>query len=231
MRAYMTKLLIVDDEVNIVELARLYLNQAGFIVESRSHGREVIAALNNINPDLIILDIMLPDIDGFEVCKQIRANSRVPILMLSARREDVDKIVGLEVGADDYLSKPFNPHELVARVKAILRRTQPGVAAPQIIDIFGVYIDIAKREVTIAGKTSKLRTKEFDLLKVFAQNPGIVFSRERLLNEVWGYDYFGETRTVDVHVNHLREKLLGSSADIETFRGTGYKFTNRVENT
>ena len=172
---------------------------------------------------------MLPDIDGFEVCRQIRAKSKVPILMLSARREDVDKIVGLELGADDYLSKPFNPQELVARVKAILRRSQAEVTPPQIIDVYGIHIDILKREVLIGNESLKLRTKEFDLLTVFAQNPDIVLSRERLLNEVWGYDYYGETRTVDVHVSHLRDKLIDSSADIETYRGTGYKLVDRKE--
>jgi DNA-binding response OmpR family regulator len=182
-----------------------------------------------VNPDLIILDIMLPDIDGFEVCRQIRTKSKVPILILSARREDVDKVVGLELGADDYLAKPFNPQELVARVKAILRRAQAEVTPPQIIDIYGIHIDVLKREVIINNEVLKLRTKEFDLLYVFAQNPDIVLGRERLLNQVWGYDYYGETRTVDVHVSHLREKLKGSPADIETYRGTGYKLEARKE--
>jgi DNA-binding response OmpR family regulator len=172
---------------------------------------------------------MLPDIDGFEVCRQIRAKSKVPILMLSARREDVDKIIGLELGADDYLAKPFNPHELVARVKAILRRSQAEAVPAQIIDVFGIHIDILKREVIIKNEPLKLRTKEFDLLTVFAQNPDVVLSRERLLNQVWGYDYYGETRTVDVHVNHLRDKLEGATADIETYRGTGYKLVSHKE--
>jgi DNA-binding response OmpR family regulator len=225
----MAKILIVDDEVHIIELAKLYLERDGFQVESATKGHDGLALLSTFNPDLIILDIMLPDIDGFEVCRQIRVKSKIPILMLSARREDVDKIVGLELGADDYLSKPFNPHELVARVKAILRRSQTEVAAPEVVDIFGIHIDLPKREVVIGEVTLKLRTKEFDLLTVFAQNPGIVLSRERLLNQVWGYDYYGETRTVDVHVNHLRDKLEGSPADIETFRGTGYKLVSRKE--
>jgi two-component system, OmpR family, alkaline phosphatase synthesis response regulator PhoP len=225
----MAKILIIDDEVNIIELAKLYLQRDGFTVEAANKGQDGLTMLLAINPDLIILDIMLPDIDGFEVCRQIRAKSKVPILMLSARREDVDKIVGLELGADDYLAKPFNPHELVARVKAILRRTQAGVAPPQTIDIYGIHIDILKREVLVEDELLKLRTKEFDLLSVFAQNPGVVLSRDRLLNQVWGYDYYGETRTVDVHVNHLRDKLKGSAADIETFRGTGYKLVGRKE--
>jgi two-component system, OmpR family, alkaline phosphatase synthesis response regulator PhoP len=225
----MTKILIIDDEVNIIELTKLYLEREGFQVEAAFKGQSGLTMFATNNPDLIILDIMLPDIDGFEVCRQIRTKSKVPILMLSARREDVDKIIGLELGADDYLAKPFNPHELVARVKAILRRAQAEVVPQQIIDIFGIHIDILKREVVINNELLKLRTKEFDLLTVFAQNPEVVLSRERLLNQVWGYDYYGETRTVDVHVNHLRDKLEGSTADIETFRGTGYKLVARKE--
>jgi two-component system, OmpR family, alkaline phosphatase synthesis response regulator PhoP len=225
----MTKILIIDDEVNIIELTKLYLEREGFQVEGAIKGQDGLTIFATTNPDLIILDIMLPDIDGFDVCRQIRTKSQVPILMLSARREDVDKIIGLELGADDYLAKPFNPHELVARVKAILRRAQAEVVPPQVIDIFGIHIDILKREVVINNKILKLRTKEFDLLTVFAQNPEVVLSRERLLNQVWGYDYYGETRTVDVHVNHLRDKLEGSTADIETFRGTGYKLVARKE--
>ena len=225
----MTKILIIDDEINIIELTRLYLEREGFQVEGATKGQDGLTMFANSSPDFIILDIMLPDIDGFEVCRQIRAKSKVPILMLSARREDVDKIIGLELGADDYLAKPFNPHELVARVKAILRRAQAEVVPQQVIDIFGIHIDILKREVVINNEILKLRTKEFDLLTVFAQNPEVVLSRERLLNQVWGYDYYGETRTVDVHVNHLRGKIEGSPADIETFRGTGYKLVARKE--
>jgi DNA-binding response OmpR family regulator len=225
----MTKILIIDDEVNIIELAKLYLQREGFQVEAASRGQDGLTMQTAVSPDLIILDIMLPDIDGFEVCRQIRAKSKVPILMLSARREDVDKIIGLELGADDYLAKPFNPHELVARVKAILRRSQAEVVPAQIIDVFGIHIDILKREVIIKNEPLKLRTKEFDLLTVFAQNPDVVLSRERLLNQVWGYDYYGETRTVDVHVNHLRDKLEGATADIETYRGTGYKLVSHKE--
>ena len=219
----MAKILIVDDETNIVELEKLYLRREGYQVESAGNACDALALSSSFNPDLIILDIMLPDRDGLEVCKQIRTNNNVPILMLSARREDVDRIVGLELGADDYLTKPFNPHELIARVKAILRRSRSGAAVPQVIKLNDLSIDLAKHEVKIAGKEANLRAKEFTLLSVFAQNPGIVLSRERLLTQVWGYDFYGETRTVDVHVNHLRDKLTGSGVDIETLRGTGYK--------
>ncbi len=219
----MQTVLIVDDEPNIIELARLYLERDGYNVEGVTNGQDVLSKYNTLNPDLIILDLMLPDIDGFEVCRQIRAKSGVPILMLTARKEDVDKIVGLELGADDYLTKPFNPRELVARVRAILRRYQMGIKPEEIIEMGNLRIDILRHEVTVAQKPVELRAKEFDLLATFARNPGIVLSRERLLELVWGYDYYGETRTVDVHVNHLRHKIAGSGVDIETLRGTGYK--------
>lgn len=221
----MPKILIVDDEPNIIELARLYLERDGYQVEGVSSGQDALLRQSAVNPDLIILDLMLPDIDGFEVCRQIRAKSDVPILMLTARKEDIDKVVGLELGADDYLTKPFNPRELVARVKAILRRYQTGLKPSDIIEIAKLRIDLPRHEVTIAGQLVNLRTKEFALLATLAQNQGIVLSREKLLELVWGYDYYGETRTVDVHVNHLREKIANSGAQIETLRGTGYKIT------
>ena len=221
----MQTILIVDDEPNIIELARLYLERDGYKVEGITNGQDALARQISLNPDLMILDLMLPDVDGFEVCRQIRAKSRVPILMLTARKEDVDKIVGLELGADDYLTKPFNPRELVARVKAILRRYHAGLKAGETIEIGKLHINLASHEVIADGKPVKLRTKEFALLTAFAQNPGIVLSREKLLEIVWGYDYYGETRTVDVHVNHLRAKTAGAGVDIETLRGTGYKMT------
>lgn len=225
----MPKILVVDDEPNIIELARLYLEREGYEVEGVSSGQEALARQSAGKLDLIVLDLMLPDIDGFEVCRQIRAKSDIPILMLTARKEDVDKIVGLELGADDYFTKPFNPRELVARVKAILRRYQAGQKASQTIEIGSLRLDLARHEVTVSGKPVKLRTKEFALLSTFAQNLGMVFSRDKLLDLVWGYDYYGETRTVDVHINHLREKLAGSGVNIETLRGTGYKMTVNEE--
>jgi len=220
-----SRILIIDDEPNIVELVKLYLAREGYQVESASSGAEGLSKAASFKPELIVLDIMLPDMDGLDVCRRIRAEGSTPILMLSARREDVDRIVGLELGADDYLTKPFNPHELTARVKAILRRAK-GAPSPaqQKIEMAKLSIDIARHEVVVAGTPVALRSKEFALLAVFAQNPGIVLSRERLLTQVWGYDFYGETRTVDVHVNHLRDKLAGSGVDIETLRGTGYKF-------
>jgi len=221
----MTTILVVDDEPNILELAKLYLEQEGYHVEGVSNGNDALQKLNSAKPSLIVLDLMLPDIDGFEVCREIRKKSDIPILMLTARKEDVDKIVGLELGADDYLTKPFNPRELVARVKAILRRYKSGLKPSQAIEVGNLHIDLARREATIDGKQLKLRTKEFDLLATLAQNLGVVLTRERLLEIVWETDYYGETRTVDIHINHLRDKLSETNASIETVRGIGYKMT------
>ena len=221
----MPKILVVDDEPNIIELARLYLERENYEVEGVSSGQKALDRQDTSKPDLIILDLMLPDIDGFEVCRRIRERSDVPILMLTARKEDVDKIIGLELGADDYFTKPFNPRELVARVRAILRRYQVDRKQSETIELGNLRFSLPRHELTISGEPVRLRTKEFALLTTFVQNPGMVFSREKLLEVVWGYDYYGETRTVDVHINHLREKLSGASVNIETLRGIGYKMT------
>jgi len=220
----MAKILIVDDEKNIVELVKLYLTAEGYQVESAVTGKEGLAKWAHEKPDLVILDLMLPDIDGYEICRQVRAKSMVPILMLTARKEDVDKIVGLEMGADDYMTKPFNPRELTARIKAILRRSadvKPHFDAT--IDIGTLHIDIARHEVISNGAPVPLRSREFALLVTLARNAGLVLSRDRLLEEVWGFDYYGETRTVDVHIAHLRDKIADSDVQIETIRGSGYK--------
>ncbi len=222
----METILIIDDEPNIIELARLYLEREGFKVVSAGRGREGLDLIVASPPNLVILDVMLPDIDGFEVLKRLRKSSKVPVLMLSARREDVDKIVGLEMGADDYLTKPFNPHELLARVKAVLRRSQQA-ATSEVIELGRLKIDVERHEATAGGSPIELRAKEFALLLALVKQPGVVFSREKLLNQVWGYDFYGDTRTVDVHINHLRDKLEGSGVDIETLRGTGYKIVVR----
>ena len=219
----MAAILVVDDEPNILELAKLYLKQEGYHVEGVGNGNDALSRLDTAKPALVVLDLMLPDIDGFEVCRQIRKKSDVPILMLTARKENIDKIVGLELGADDYLTKPFNPRELVARVKAVLRRYQAGLRPGQAIEVGNLRIDSSQREVTIDGQPLTLRTKEFDLLATLAQNLGIVLTREQLLETVWGTGYYGETRTVDIHINHLRDKLSRSSASIETVRSIGYK--------
>jgi two-component system alkaline phosphatase synthesis response regulator PhoP/two-component system response regulator ResD len=218
-------ILVVDDEANIRELARMYLEQEGYRVITANDGRQALDTIQTITPSLMVLDLMLPELDGWEVCRRVRGGSNLPILMLTARDDDIDKIVGLELGADDYLTKPFNPRELVARVRAILRRTGTAVLQPenQTKQIGDVTIDPAAREVTIDGQRITLRTKEFDLLFALMNHPNFVLSREQLLEKVWGYDYYGETRTVDVHIAHLREKLRESSLQIETVWGMGYK--------
>lgn len=223
-----TTILLVDDEKKITELARLYLENEGYRVSAVHDGERALQAFQTEQPGLIVLDLMLPLLDGYEVCRRVRATSDVPILMLTARDEDVDKIVGLELGADDYLTKPFNPRELVARVKAILRRSDKKAApaadsvdTPIVIDNLSIYPQ--RRLATVDGHPIDLRMKEFDLLLTLAENPGIVFSREKLLDVVWGFDFAGETRTVDVHVAHLRHKLEGMRPQIETVWGVGYK--------
>jgi len=220
-------ILVVDDEPNIVHLARMYLEREGFRVQSVGDGRSALQAVDRLKPALMILDLMLPEVDGMEVCRRLRAQESVlPILMLTARDEDVDKILGLEMGADDYLTKPFNPREMVARVKAILRRearTSEPVTGP--LHIGDLVIDSARREVTVSGRSVEMRAQEFDLLVVFAEHKGLVLTREQLLQKAWGYEYYGLSRTVDVHVGHLRRKLTGSTVNIETVTGVGYKMT------
>ncbi len=222
-------ILIIDDEQRIVDLAKLYLEKDGFTVRSANDGlvgyRQIIETL----PALVILDLMLPGMDGLEICRKVRATSDVPIIMLTALSDDVDKIVGLELGADDYLTKPFNPRELLARVKAIMRRINRDAAAPVegAVTVGNVTILPERRAVEIDGRTIDLRMKEFDLLLMLARNIGKVFTRERLLEVVWGYDFAGETRTVDVHVAHLRHKLGGMTPSIETVWGMGYKLEVR----
>ncbi|HEX2915528.1 MAG TPA: response regulator transcription factor [Chloroflexia bacterium] len=222
-------ILIIDDDRSIAELVKLYLGNEGYKVEIAYTGREGLNKFSQVQPALVLLDLMLPEVDGYEVCRQLRKESNVPIIMMTARGDDIDTIVGLELGADDYVAKPFNTRELVARVKAVLRRTETTSAANQasvskeVIELGNTRIDLARHEVTIDDQPVELRAKEFDLLKVLAQNIGIVLDRDRLLNLVWGYEYFGDTRTVDVHVAHLRDKLSASTAQIQTVRGTGYK--------
>ena len=222
------RILVVDDEKNIIDLVTLYLERDGFKVESANDGARALEMIQENEPSLVVLDIMLPEVDGFEVCRQTRATSEVPIIMLTARDDDIDKIVGLELGADDYLTKPFNPRELVARVKAILRRldrSEPDDNQP--LSIGDVTIDPARREVHVAGEIVSTRTKEFDLLLTLGQHPGIVLTREQLLNLAWGYDFYGQTRTVDVHIAHLRKRLAKSEqVKIETVTGVGYKLVD-----
>ena len=219
-------ILVVDDEPNIIELARMYLEQEGFRVQSASDGAKALEMIARQPPAVMVLDLMLPEVDGWDVCRRVRAGSAapdLPIIMLTARDDDVDKIVGLELGADDYVTKPFNPRELVARVKAILRRTRRAARPQAPVHVGDLTIDPARHEVIVAGQPVELRPKEFDLLLALAEHRGIVLSREQLLNLVWGYDFYGETRTVDVHIAHLRKKLTGPSVEIETVLGVGYK--------
>ena len=218
-------ILLVDDEPSIIQLARMYLERENFRVESAGDGEVALEAIKRLNPALVVLDVMLPKLDGFEVCRRLRSeNFPVAIIMLTARDEDIDKILGLELGADDYLTKPFNPRELVARVKAILRRvnraSQPD-SAP--IHLGELTVDTVRREVHIGTRIIDLRTQEFELLLILAGQPGRVFTREQLLQQAWGFDFYGQTRTVDVHIAHLRKKLTHSPVNIETVTGIGYK--------
>lgn len=218
-------ILLVDDEPSIVKLARMYLERDGFRVQEAGDGEEALAAINKQQPALIVLDVMLPKLDGFEICRKLRTSGdQTPIIMLTARDEDIDKILGLELGADDYLTKPFNPRELLARVKAILRRSDNNKRSDgKPIHRGDLSIDPVSREVRLAGQLLDLRTQEFDLLHTLAEQPGRVFTREQLLQLAWGFDFYGQTRTVDVHIAHLRKKIQGGTVKIETVTGVGYK--------
>ena len=219
-------ILLVDDEPSIIQLARLYLEREGFRIQSANDGESALEVVTRAQPALVVLDVMLPKLDGFEVCRRLRAsNSSTAILMLTARDEDIDKILGLELGADDYLTKPFNPRELVARVKAILRRGERKQADAAPIQLGDLTIDPARREVRLASLSLNLRTQEFDLLLALAEHRGLVLSREQILQKAWGFDFYGQTRTVDVHVAHLRKKIEPSVVKIETITGVGYKLT------
>jgi DNA-binding response OmpR family regulator len=222
--------LVVEDEASIASFVALYLKNAGYAVKTSSTGGDALvkAAANDVA--LIILDLMLPDLDGIEVCRRIRRSSDVPILMLTARDEDVDKIIGLEVGADDYLTKPFNPRELVARVKSILRRAAPERREPESKQLRHgeLVIDAGRREVKVGEQEIQLAPKEFDLLWELLDHRGLVLTRDQLLERVWGYTFAGDTRTVDVHVRQLRRKL-GDASPIVTVWGVGYKVSPSKE--
>jgi two-component system alkaline phosphatase synthesis response regulator PhoP len=216
-------ILVVEDEESIVELVKLYLTKEGYRVNVARDGQEALEAARRLPPDLVVLDLMLPRLDGWEVCRRLRKESDVPIIMLTARTDDVDKIVGLELGADDYVTKPFNPRELVARVRAVLRRAQGGQNPDAAIEVADVRVDPQRREVTVGGQPVALRGQEFELLLALAQQEGRVMTRDALLQQAWGYDYAGESRTVDVHVAALRDKLKGAAVQIQSVRGLGYK--------
>ncbi|MEM7115885.1 MAG: response regulator transcription factor [Chloroflexota bacterium] len=217
-------ILLADDEANIRDLASLYLKKEGYDVIAVTNGAEALAQIKQESPSLLVLDLTMPEVDGWEVCRRVRAESNLPIIMLTARDDDIDKIVGLEMGADDYLTKPFNPRELVARIRAILRRaTTASPAKQQVRELGNVSINPASREVMVADKSVTLRAKEFDLLLTLIDHANKVLSRDQLLDLVWGYEFYGQTRTVDVHVAHLRDKLSDGNIVIETVWGMGYK--------
>jgi two-component system, OmpR family, alkaline phosphatase synthesis response regulator PhoP len=217
-------ILVVEDEGSIASFIGMYLKKAGFAARTAGTGAAAIEEVAAETPALIVLDLMLPDIDGIDVCRRIRQASDVPILMLSARDEDVDKIIGLEVGADDYLTKPFNPGELVARVKSVLRRAGPERREldTAVIEHGDLRVDAGRREVSVGGEEVQLAPKEFDLLWELLDHRGLVLTRDQLLERVWGYTFAGDTRTVDVHVRQLRRKI-GEACPIVTVWGVGYK--------
>lgn len=223
------RILIVDDEEHILELIRFNLEKNGFDVLIKDNGEDCINLLEKERVDLVVLDLMLPGMDGLEVCKSIRrieGLEKLPIIMLTARSEETDRILGLELGADDYMAKPFSVRELIARIKAVLRRSEDKqVVKQKILKVKNLIMDTEKHEVTVDGNPTELTLKEFELLKILIENRGKVLSRNLLLDEVWGYDYFGETRTVDVHIRHLRKKIGDDETGdfIETIRGVGYK--------
>jgi DNA-binding response OmpR family regulator len=223
-------ILVVDDEENIQDITRMYLEQEGYRVEGVWDGIEAIQSTRQLKPALIVLDIMLPRMDGFEVCKTIRAeNNHIPIIMLTARDDDIDKILGLELGADDYLTKPFNPRELVARVKAVLRRQEKMDSGYYgMLRVGDLEVDLDRREVHIGKTLVELRTQEFELLKILVEKPGWTFKREQLLSLAWGFDFYGQTRTVDVHIAQIRRKIQKSQVKIETVTGIGYKLITDV---
>ena len=222
------KILLVDDDPNIRQLVNLYLQKEGFEVSMAARGDEALEKFHAATPNLILLDVMLPGMDGWQVCREIRKTSNVPIIMLTAKDETFDKVLGLELGADDYVVKPFEMKELVARIKAVARRLQAADApSDKELSFPGLSINIAQYSVTYLGKPLEMPPKELELLYFLASHPGMVFTREQLLEQVWGYDYFGDSRTVDVHVKRLREKLTEGEQlgwQIKTVWGVGYKF-------
>lgn len=221
------KILVVDDERNIVELLKYNLEKEGYEVISAYDGFEAVNLAKQDRPDLIILDIMLPGQGGLEVCRILRKETKIPIIMATAKGEEIDKILGLELGADDYVTKPFSPRELVARVKAVLRRTSSKAEEKDELAFEDLTINLVKHEIRLKGEEVDLKPKEFDLLKLLATNPGKVFTRDFLLEQLWGYDYLGDTRTVDVHMRRLRQKIEEDAANpkfLKTVHGIGYKF-------
>lgn len=227
------KILVVDDDLNICELLKLYLENDGYVVFTANDGQEAVDMFHNKTPDLVLLDIMLPKKDGWQVCREIRKTSSAPIIMLTAKGETFDKVLGLELGADDYVVKPFDAKEVMARVKAVLRRTtgdsESTEAEKKVVIYDNLEINIQNYEMKVKGVPVDTPPKELELIYHFASNPNRVYTRDQLLDEVWGFDYYGDSRTVDVHVKRLREKLEGVSDKwcLKTVWGVGYKFETK----
>jgi two-component system, OmpR family, alkaline phosphatase synthesis response regulator PhoP len=221
------KILVVDDEAEIVRLVRAYLERAGFAVVTASEGRQALAVFRHARPNLVILDLNLPGMDGLDVCRALRRDSDIPIIMLTARIEETDRLIGLELGADDYIVKPFSPREVVARVRTVLRRAEGTPVRPEVISSAGVILDLTQRAATLNGQPLDLTTMEFDLLALLVEHPGQVFTRLQLLERTQEAAYAGYERTIDVHIKNLRKKLGDDSQEprfIETIRGVGYRF-------
>lgn len=222
------KILIVDDDRNICELLRLYIEKEGFETAIANDGKAAVQMFDAVNPDLILLDIMLPELDGWQVCREIRKKSQCPIIMLTAKGEEIDRILGLELGADDYIVKPFSPREVLARIKAVLRRFSEKASDEDstIIRLPQLEISLENYQVKAAGKVIPCTPKEVEILHMLTSNVGQVFSREQILSRVWGYDYFGDTRTVDAHIKRIRQKLPQENVPwaLKTVYGVGYRF-------
>ncbi len=219
-------IIIVDDDKNICELVRLYLTKEGYDVKCAYAGRQALKLIEEEKPAAVILDVMLPEIDGIEVLKQLRQTSKIPVIMLTAKGETIDKVLGLELGADDYVVKPFEPKELIARLRAVLRRSESALEDDGEISFDKLTINMSTYELKIDGTVMEIPPKELELLNYLCKHPNKVFTRDQLLDEVWGYEYFGDSRTVDVHVKRLREKVEGVSDkwSLKTVWGVGYKF-------
>ncbi len=226
------RILIVDDDINICELLRLYLEKDGFQTDIVTDGIKAVEAFNSINPDLVLLDIMLPGLDGWQICREIRKTSQTPIIMLTAKGETFDKVLGLELGADDYITKPFETKEVIARIKAVLRRSSAIAVATEAVkevNFDNLSINLTNYELKVKGVAVDTPPKELELIFHLASNPNRVYTRDQLLDEVWGFEYYGDSRTVDVHVKRLREKLEGVSDkwELKTVWGVGYKFETK----
>lgn len=217
------RIVVVEDDASVAELVTLYLRNAGFIVEHAPSGAKARELFAEVRPALVVLDLGLPDADGLGLLEELRAHGDTPVVALTARAEDAQRIAGLDAGMDDYMTKPFNPRELVSRVRAILRRSAGMPGGGRILTVGNIHVDPAHHEVRVGDSSVTLRAKEFELLEAFCRQPGIVLTRDKLLEDVWGFAYPGETRTVDVHVKQLRDKLAGADAKIETVWGVGYK--------